>query len=154
MDETTRRRKAFAYVTRITDGAPELLVLESLDEPGFEVPKGEAEDGETLARAVERELSEEAGIAGARVVGELGAADWQDERQHFFLVEAPPGLPRTFGHIVTGDGIDAGFRYRFRWLPIDRGLHDRLVQGCDRFVDELLAARRERGPVAPDSTAR
>ena len=148
------RRKVFAYVTRITDCSPELLVLESLDEPGFEVPKGEAEDGETLARAVGRELSEEAGIAGARVVRELGAADWKDERQHFFLVEAPPGLPRTFEHIVTGDGIDAGFRYRFRWLSIDRGLHDRLVQGCNRFVDELLAASRDRSTVAPDSTGR
>ncbi len=142
MDETPRSRKVFAYVIRITDGASELLVLESLDEPGFEVPKGEVEDGETLAQAVERELLEEVGITGARVVRELGTAAWQDERQHFLLVEAPSGLPRTFEHTVTGSGIDAGFRYRFRWLPADRELHDRLVQGCDRFVDGLLAARK------------
>ena len=139
--DVASRDKVFAYVPRITDGLPELLVFESLDEAGFEVPKGEVEGGETLARAVKRELLEEAGIVGARIVRELGEADWQDERQHFFLVEAPSGLPHGFEHTVTGDGIDAGFRYRFRWLPVDGRLHDRLVQGSDRFVDRLLAAR-------------
>lgn len=133
-------RKVFAYVTRITDGAPELLVFESLDEPGFEVPKGAVEEGESLEEAVHRELFEEVGIAGARVVRELGTAEWHDEQQHFFLVDEPAEIPSTFEHVVSGDGIDAGFRYRFRWLPIDPGLRKRLVQGCDRFVDELLAA--------------
>ena len=134
------REKVFAYVTRITDGRPELLVFTSHDEPGFEVPEGAVEVGETPAEAVHREMEEEAGIAGARIVRILGAADWQDERQHFLLVEAPPGLPRSFVHTVTGDGFDAGLRYRFRWIPIDGDLGERLVQGCDRFVDALRAA--------------
>lgn len=133
-------RKVFAYVTRITDGVPELLVFDSLDEPGLEVPKGAVEVGESLEEAVHRELLEEAGITGACFVRQLGATVWRDERQHFFLVEPPPGLPRSFEHPVTGDGIDAGFRYRFHWRSLDRGLHGRLVQGCGRFVDELLAA--------------
>lgn len=72
-------RKVFAYVTRITDGAPELLVFESLDEPGFEVPKGAVEEGESLEEAVHRELFEEVRIAGARVVRELGTTEWHDE---------------------------------------------------------------------------
>jgi len=136
----TGRRKVFAYVTRITNGTPELLVLDSLDEPGHEVPKGAAEEGESLEDAVHRELLEETGITGVLISRQLGSTDWRDERQLFFLVEAPPGLPTAFEHVVTGGGIDAGFRYRFRWLPIDTALHDRLVQGCNRFVDELLAA--------------
>jgi len=140
MNEAAHSRKVFAYVTRITDGGAEVLVFESLDEPGFEIPKGAVETGETLAEAVARELLEEAGIADARGVRELGASDWRGERQHFFLAAAPAGVPRAFEHAVTGDGIDAGLHYRFRWLPVDRGLHDRLVQGCDRFVDELLAS--------------
>lgn len=133
-------RKVFAYVTRITEGDPELLVFESLDEPGFEVPKGAVEVGESLEDAVRRELHEEAGIAEARVVREVGATDWNGERQHFFLVEAPEVLPAAFEHAVTGDGIDRGFRYRFCWLPIDRRLSRRLVQGCGRFADALLGA--------------
>ena len=133
-------QKVFAYVTRITDGVRELLVFDSLDEPGFEVPKGAVEGGESLEEAVRRELHEEAGITDARTIRELGATDWEDERQHFFLVEPPPGLPRRFDHTVTGDGGDAGLSYRFHWLSIDRELRRRLVQGSDRFVDELLAA--------------
>ena len=133
-------RKIFAYVTRVSDGARELLVFDSLDEPGVEVPKGTVEHGESLEEAVHRELLEEAGISGARVVRKLGATDWGDERQHFFLVEAPPGTPCTFEHTVTGDGIDAGCRYRFHWLPIAPGLLERLVQGCGRFIDELLGS--------------
>ena len=134
------RDKVFAYVTRITDGRPELLVFASHDEPGFEVPKGAVEAGETLGEAVRRELEEEAGLVDARVVRILGAADWQDERQHFLLVEAPPGLPRSFEHTVTGDGIDAGLRYRFLWIRIGGGLGERLVQGCDRFFGALRNA--------------
>jgi len=106
-------RKVFAYVTRITDGVRELLVFDSLDEPGFEASKRAVEGGESL---------EEAGISGARVIRKLGATDWHDERQHFFLVEPPPGLPRRFGRTVTGGG-DTGLNYRSRWLSIDRELH-------------------------------
>jgi 8-oxo-dGTP pyrophosphatase MutT (NUDIX family) len=134
------QQKVFAYVTRVTDGVRELLVFDSLDEPGLEVPKGAVEDGESLEEAVHRELLEEAGITDARIIRKLGAADWGDERQHFFLVEPPPGLPRSFEHTVTGNGVDAGLHCRFRWRPLDRGLHGRLVQGCGRFVDGLLAA--------------
>jgi 8-oxo-dGTP pyrophosphatase MutT (NUDIX family) len=133
-------RKIFAYVTRITRGVRELLVLDSLDEPGFEVPKGAVEDGKSLVEAVHRELLEEVGITGAAVVRELARIDSHGERQHFFLVEAPSGLPCVMDPVVTGTGIDAGLRYRFHWPPIERALRDRFVQGCDRFVDELLAA--------------
>jgi len=134
------QQKVFAYITRVTDGVRELLIFDSLDEPGLEVPKGAVEDGESLEEAVHRELLEEAGIADARIIRKLGATDWGNERQHFFLVEPPPGLPRSFDHTVTGNGVDAGLHYRFRWLSIAPELRRRLVQGSGRFVDELLAA--------------
>jgi len=132
--------KVFAYVTRITDGRHELLVFESLDEPGIEVPKGAVEEQETLTEAVLRELFEEAGLTEARIVRPLGTADWNDERQHFFLVEAPAGVPDAFTHVITGDGVDAGLRYQYHWVPIEAQLGDRLVQGCGRFVEALRTA--------------
>jgi 8-oxo-dGTP pyrophosphatase MutT (NUDIX family) len=116
----------------------ELLVFESLDEPGFEVPKGSVESGESLEQAVRRELWEEAGIEGIDSFSEIGATAYQNEDQRFFLVRALGTIPDTFEHVVSGDDEDAGLRYAFRWLPIAPSLQSSLVQGCDRFADFLL----------------
>jgi ADP-ribose pyrophosphatase YjhB (NUDIX family) len=132
------RQKAFAYVVRTDRLHPQLLVFTSLDEPGFEVPKGALEEGETFEQAAHREVFEESGITGLRVRKELGVAYWQDEEQRFFLLEAPSGLADSFEHAVTGQGIDRGFRYQCRWLDIEPALGTLLVQGCDAFVEELL----------------
>jgi class 3 adenylate cyclase len=92
--------KVFCYVVRTDGSEPQLLVLTSLDEPGFEVPKGAVESGETLEQAARREILEESGITAVRVV--------------------------------------KGFRYDYRWLDVTPALKDLLVQGCDRFVSELI----------------
>ena len=131
-------RKAFIYLVRTDQGDPRLLVFDSHDEPGVEVPKGAVEAGETFEDAAVREVSEEAGITGVRVVRELGVTSYRDEEQRFLLAEAPDGLPDAFEHTVTGGGVDEGFRYVFRWLPVDRSLEAALVQGCGAFVDALL----------------
>ena len=133
-------RKSFAYVVRRDIGEPKLLVLESHDEPGLEVPKGGLEWGESFAEAALRELREESGITGARVLRELGLAWYGREEQRFLLVEAPDGLPETFDHTVTGQGVDQGFVYAFRWVPIDSELKRQLVQGCGACVDALMDA--------------
>jgi ADP-ribose pyrophosphatase YjhB (NUDIX family) len=50
----SERTKVFAYVVRTDRASPGLLAFVSLDEPGFEVPKGSVEAGETLEQAVIR----------------------------------------------------------------------------------------------------
>jgi len=134
-------RKVFVYVVR--QGGREILTFESHDEPGFEVPKGGIEPGETPEQAGQRELMEEAGLDLGGNVAEggfarLGAIRWRDEEQVFLRVSAPSDIPDAFGHTVTGAGIDAGMHYRFRWLPVDERLRERLVQGCAAFVERLL----------------
>jgi len=133
-------RKSFVYVVRRDGPAARLLVLDSHDEPGLEVPKGEVEASETFEDAAVREVFEEAGIEGIRIVEELGRTTYRAELQAFLLAIAPEGLPETFEHAVTGDGGDRGFRYTFRWLPIDAELQGRLVQGCGAFVGALIEA--------------
>jgi 8-oxo-dGTP diphosphatase len=131
-------KKVFCYVVKTVRGTRELLVFRSLDEPGFEVPKGSVERGETLEQAALREVFEEAGISSVHLVKELGSTDYYDEEQHFLLLQAFNDLPQAFTHAVTGEGIDAGFHYDFQWFSLNPALHELLVQGCDRFVGALL----------------
>jgi len=135
----TVRKKAFVYLIRNSEAGPQLLVFESLDEPGFEVVKGQSKPGETLEQTARRELEEEAGIADVLFLSRLGTTLWNGELQGFCLMKAPPGIPARFQHTGTGDGIDCGVTYSFRWLPIDDTLRALLVQGCDAFIDELIA---------------
>jgi 8-oxo-dGTP pyrophosphatase MutT (NUDIX family) len=137
------KRKVFAYVTMQEDHNSYLLVFESLDEPGFEVPKGAVEPGEDLAAAVHREVYEESGLADLEIIQELGIATWQDEEQHFYLVKTNNATRDAFEHQVTGVDFDQGFRYKFKWVSIEPDIDQILVQGCDRFVSELFAAVSE-----------
>jgi 8-oxo-dGTP pyrophosphatase MutT (NUDIX family) len=133
-------RKSFVYLIRRDNRRPRLLVFASLDGPGLEVPKGGLESGETYAEAAIREVREETGIVGIRVLKDLGVVRHEGEEQHFLLAEAPSGPPESFEHAVTGRGVDAGLCYAFHWEPIDRDLAAKLVQGCGAFVRALLDA--------------
>ena len=136
----TTKRKVFAYVVRFDRPTLHLLVFESHDEDGFEVPKGGVESGEAVDRAAVREVFEESGIPGVRAVRTLGSRRYRDELQRGVILRAPDGLAETFVHTVTGSGIDRGLRYAYRWLPIDASLERRLVQGCGEFVPALIEA--------------
>ena len=119
----------------------ELLIFDSHDEPGLEVPKGTVELGESLEDAVRRELLEEARIQSVSIVDCVGSARWQDEVQHGFIVEPSEVLADAFSHQVTSEGIDRNFVYRFSWFPIAIALEKELVQGCGQFVHCLLEHR-------------
>ena len=132
-----QRQKVFIYLTRESDTGPELLVLRSHDEPGYEVPKGSVEPRETLEAAVARELQEESGIRTTAQPESLGATQWKDEEQHFFHLRATDPIPDRFAHRVCSQDEDHGFLYEFCWLPLDKHLSKRLVQGCNRFLPAL-----------------
>jgi 8-oxo-dGTP pyrophosphatase MutT (NUDIX family) len=133
--------KVFAYVIRTDQDRPRLLVFKSHDEPGFEVPKGRVEPGEDLETAILREVKEETGITQASIIKRLGVTSWNQEEQHFFLLQCTQDMPQSFDHIVTGQGIDVGFRYEYHWVELTEKLHTDLVQGCHRLVGELLQVK-------------
>lgn len=119
-----KRRRVVAYVTRVRDGRTELLVFEDPEHPqiGVQVPAGRLDADEELEAALLRELDEEAGLTGVRVVRELpGFEDHYPSRyeNHGFHVILEEEAPDEWEHVVRGTGDDAGLAFRYRWVPLE-----------------------------------
>src|SRR4029453_11132862 len=71
------RKRVVAYVTREHDGRHELLVFDhrSMPEVPTQVPAGRIDAHESLEEGVLREVEEETGLTGIRIIGELADAD-------------------------------------------------------------------------------
>ncbi|WP_424569095.1 NUDIX hydrolase [Streptomyces sp. CH-036] len=119
------RVRVAAYVIR-RHPSPALLVFDqpAFPEAGTQVPAGGVAPGEDPERAVLREVAEETGLRGARVVRRLAV----DGRPHpetgqprlttYLLLDAPPDGPAEWEHRVRGDGGDAGMRFVCRFAPL------------------------------------
>jgi 8-oxo-dGTP pyrophosphatase MutT (NUDIX family) len=114
------RRRVLAYVTRERRGHTELLVFDHRDysEAGTQVPAGRTDPSETLEQCLLRELHEEAGIEGARIVRELGTWNTRYENHAFEVRIDDHAAADTWEHVVHGDGDDAGLVFRYRWEPV------------------------------------
>ncbi len=122
-----KRRRVLAYVTRVRDGRTELLVFEDPEHPhiGVQVPAGRLDPDEELEAGLLREIAEEAGLTGVRIVQELsGFEDHYPSRyeNHGFHVVLADDAPDEWEHVVVGQGDDAGLVFRYRWVPIDSDL--------------------------------
>jgi ADP-ribose pyrophosphatase YjhB (NUDIX family) len=121
--EALLRHRVVVYVER-EDG---LLVFDHRDHPeaGTQVPAGGLNEGEGLIEAVMREVHEETGVHITTQPKLLGTHDHLDglgqpALSHFFTVDAPPGLPRSWQYVVAGDGGDAGLVFDCRFDPAPR----------------------------------
>ncbi|ROV67799.1 NUDIX hydrolase [Streptomyces globisporus] len=145
------RVRVAAYVIR-RHPSPALLVFDQVafPEAGTQVPAGGVAPGEDPEPAVLREVAEETGLRGARVVRRIAV----DGRPHpdtgqprlttCLLLDAPPDGPAEREHRVRGDGGDAGMRFvcRFAPLPLAHPLAD--AQDAHlRRVDPRWVARGE-----------
>ena len=114
------RRRVVAYVTR----GRKLLVFEHA---GFlQVPAGRIDHDETLEEGLVREVEEETGVTGLRVVGELADADEvarlygvHEHRSWAFHAVVDDEGPDAWEHAVTGTGMDAGMVFPCRWVPLE-----------------------------------
>jgi 8-oxo-dGTP pyrophosphatase MutT (NUDIX family) len=117
------RQRAVAYVTRERAGRTELLTIEEEGDPDrwLQVPAGRLDHGETLEEGLLRELAEETGFTGVRIVRELPdfEATYRNySHNHAFHLVATEESPDAWRHEVHGHGTDAGFFHLCRWLPL------------------------------------
>jgi 8-oxo-dGTP pyrophosphatase MutT (NUDIX family) len=133
------RRRVVGYVTR----GRELLVFEHGGV--LQVPAGRIDHDETLEEGLAREVEEETGVTGLRIVGELANADEIDRfygvhahRSWAFHAVTDLGGPDAWDHPVTGTGMDAGMVFPCSWVPLeDRPL---LWGKPDPLVERLLVS--------------
>jgi 8-oxo-dGTP pyrophosphatase MutT (NUDIX family) len=119
------RRRAYAYVTRIKNGARQVLVFRHRDYPeaGIQIPGGGIEPEETPLEGVRREVVEETGLLDCTVERELAVDVWeyhhgdlhQRVERHFFLLSVDDA-PDEWEHHVTGKGEDNGFVFLYFWV--------------------------------------
>ncbi len=120
------RKRVVGYLTRERDGCTELLIIEHSDSPDFvEVPAGRLDPDETLEEGLVREVEEETGVTGIRIVRELADADEfarlfdpRANESHAFHAEADSDSDE-WAHSVAGSGADAGMIHLCRWVPLD-----------------------------------
>jgi ADP-ribose pyrophosphatase YjhB (NUDIX family) len=111
--------KAAPVLLREKSGRREILAFRH-PSAGHQIVKGTVEPGEAPADAALRELEEESGVTGARIVAELGASDAIDEGQvwHFFHCAAGEQPARWV--FATQD--EGGLLFSFFWQPLDAEL--------------------------------
>jgi 8-oxo-dGTP pyrophosphatase MutT (NUDIX family) len=111
-----------------------------------QVPAGRIDAHESLEEGVLREVEEETGLTGIRIVGELADAD-EFERLFgagahrswaFHAVADAPGADE-WEHLVSGTGMDSGLVFLCRWAPLDDspplwGERDPLVERLERSI--------------------
>lgn len=115
--------KAYAYIIRVRDDEPELLVFEQDDEnAGVQIPGGTVEPMETIQNAAQREVYEETGLKLPELTL-LGSFELHyDElyRISFFVAVVDHSIRNEWTHKVRGKDEDAGMRFHYHWLHPQR----------------------------------
>jgi 8-oxo-dGTP pyrophosphatase MutT (NUDIX family) len=114
------RKRVVAYVTQ----GRKLLVF---DHGGTtQLPAGRVDAHESLEDGLVREVEEETGLTGIRVVAELADAPEFERlygpgahRSYAFHAISEQETPEAWDHHVTGTGMDADIVYPCRWVPLD-----------------------------------
>jgi 8-oxo-dGTP pyrophosphatase MutT (NUDIX family) len=140
--ENVLRKRVVAYVTR----GRELLVFEH--EGTTHLPAGRIDADESLEDGLAREVEEETGITGIRVIRELAGPEEVarlhgigGNESHAFHAVTDAETPAEWEHAVGGTGMDSQFVFRCRWVPLDEppllwGKPDPLLERVRMSIDE------------------
>lgn len=134
MTEPNYLLKVTAFVTRPAPAGTELLLFQHPN-AGIQIPAGTVEEGEAPEQAAVREVFEETGLSGVRVLQHIG---WRDE--------LPPGFTNVILH--TTPVYSRPDPSSFDWAKLRRGIAVRLL----RQVDGYAQVTYEEGDRYPDPT--
>jgi 8-oxo-dGTP pyrophosphatase MutT (NUDIX family) len=112
-----------AFILRQRQGFYELLLFRHphSQDASIQIPGGGVEAGESIEAALFREIYEESGLTGVRIVRKLGESRrcWLDTNvescRHYFLLMAEGEVAEEWDHCVHGDGVDAGLIFSYYW---------------------------------------
>ena len=109
-----------------------------------QIPKGTVDPKEDIEQAALRELYEESGLSDCSIDRNLGSyeviSEGELERQiwHVFILKSNSPLPDAWTHTVTGDGRDAGMKFRYFWHNLESD-----EEGFHPIFQKLLAFVRQ-----------
>ena len=122
------KKKVMVYVVK--NGS--LLVFRHVDfsyeEVGIQVPAGSIKEGEEAEAAALRELQEETGYSGFKILSFLGTAKYdrspeipEVHERYFFLAEPIEELPERWPSQEDHDGKGPPTHFECFWIPVARG---------------------------------
>ncbi|XID94903.1 NUDIX domain-containing protein [Paenibacillaceae bacterium WGS1546] len=99
-------------------------ILGFLSVPGvpYRFVGGNIDPGEAIEEALYREIEEESGLKGLRIVRKLGIQHYYKEfidanvQRHDYLLMPTVKLPERWEHTGTGGGGDDGLVFKYKWL--------------------------------------
>ncbi len=144
-------RKVFAYLTRIQEGEPQLLVFRKVKSPqeGLQVPGGTVEFDEREEEALYRQIEEESGLVHLRFLSKLDehvlyrGSRSNSEKRFFFHVESLEQPPHRWLHTVDSYSHDDGELLEYFWIPLCKAT-GMLAREQDRSLHTLAGYGRRR----------
>ncbi|WP_342506822.1 NUDIX domain-containing protein [Sporosarcina sp. FSL K6-2383] len=134
-------KKAYGYVTRISDGKTQVLVFRhSNAEAGIQIPKGTVKPNEDTYHAVIREIEEETGLSDITVQNLIAEDFWENDdgaiHNRFFYKIAVSSVQDEWDYQPTGGGDEDGLTFHYFWISSIDDVE--LIRGHGDYLNHVL----------------
>ena len=142
--------KAVAVVSRVERNKRQILLFEH-PVAGVQLPKGTVEVGESISKAVTRELWEETGLKLGDPVEFAQMAELSNDGDilshwHFFHFDGQTVRKTSWVHRPVGGSDEEGLVFRFFWSDVENGLHNEVHPIFNRAYSVVQDNFRESSP--------